>query len=107
MVDLTEHLANGNSLQEALVHESWLRTSMNITGENYSTQIFGGSNIGNEFDLNFTHHFTKTLAWQAWGSYVWTGSGVDSYSATATGAVPDTATHKNVAALGTAVIFNF
>jgi hypothetical protein len=80
---------------------------MNITGNNYSTQMFGGSNIGNEFDLDFTHHFTKTLAWQAWGGYVWTGSGVDSYSATSTGGVPSTATHKDITALGTAVIFNF
>jgi hypothetical protein len=107
MLDLTEHFASGNSLQEALVHESWLTTSINETGNSYSTQLFGGSNIGNEFDLNFTHHFTKTLAWQAWGSYVWTGSGVDSYTATSNGSVPSTATHKDVAALGTAVIFNF
>jgi hypothetical protein len=107
MVDLTEHFGNGNSLEEAVVHESWLKTSMNITGNNYSTQMFGGSNIGNEFDLDFTHHFTKTLAWQAWGGYVWTGSGVDSYSATSTGGVPSTATHKDITALGTAVIWNF
>ena len=107
MVDLTEHFGNGNSLKEAVVHESWLKTSMNITGNNYSTQMFGGSNIGNEFDLDFTHHFTKTLAWQAWGGYVWTGSGVDSYSATSTGGVPSTATHKDITALGTAVIWNF
>jgi hypothetical protein len=107
MVDLTEHFGNGNSLKEAVVHESWLKTSMNITGNNYSTQMFGGSNIGNEFDLDFTHHFTKTLAWQAWGGYVWTGSGVESYTATPTGGVPSTATHKDITALGTAVIWNF
>jgi hypothetical protein len=129
MVDATEHLASGNSLQESLIHAAWLKTSIN------GTQVFGGSDIGTEFDLNFTHHFTKTLSWQAWGAYVWTGSGVDSTSssgsATSTcseyvpagetcsdvsGAVtyyngtfssPNNPTHKDIFALGSAIIWNF
>ena len=99
MVDATEHLASGNALQESLVHAAWLKTSIN------GGQVFGGHNIGTEFDLNFTHHFTKTLAWQAWGGYVWTGSGVESYTGLGNGF--EYATHKDITALGTAVIWNF
>ena len=117
MVDATEHLASGNSLKESLIHAAWLKTSIN------GTQVFGGSDIGTEFDLNFTHHFTKTLAWQAWGAYVWTGSGVDSTSSSGsvtsstnssgttvysgTFSSPINATHKDIFALGSAVIWNF
>ena len=113
MVDATEHLASGNSLQESLIHAAWLKTSIN------GQPVFGGSDIGTEFDLNFTHHFTKTLAWQAWGAYVWTGSGVEStmsntiaetstpnqYSGTFSS--PTNPTHKDIFALGSAVIWNF
>jgi len=76
MVDAKEYLPSSNTLKESLIHASWLQTS--IAGN----PMFGGSNIGTEFDLNFTHHFTKTLAFQAWGSYVWTGAGVESASYT-------------------------
>ena len=117
MVDATEHLASGNSLQESLIHAAWLKTSIN------GQQVFGGSDIGTEFDLNFTHHFTKTLSWQAWGAYVWTGSGVDSTSSSGsvtsstnssgttvysgTFSSPSNPTHKDIFALGSAVIWNF
>jgi len=119
MADATEHLASGNALQESLIHSAWLKTDIN------GSQVFGGNDIGTEFDLNFTHHFTKTLSWQVWGAYVWTGSGVDSSPAIAptsamlkTGsntAVPTTmpttangwGNHKNISALGSAFIWNF
>ena len=107
MVDATEHLSGMNDLQESLIYAQWLKTTMTVPGAAYSTSMFGGHHIGTEFDVNFTHHFTKTLAWQAWGGYVWTGSGVDSYVPTATGGVPTTAAHKDITALGTAVIWNF
>ena len=107
MVDATEHFSGMNDLQESIIYAQWLKTSLTVPGDSYSTSMFGGHHIGTEFDINFTHHFTKTLAWQAWGGYVWTGSGVDSYSATSTGGVPSTATHKDITALGTAVIWNF
>ena len=98
MVDAKEFLSSNNTLKESLIHASWLQTSIG------NAQEFGGSNIGTEFDLNFAHHFTKTLAWQAWGSYVATGSGVDSFTDAAT---LSTATHKNITALGTDVSWNF
>ncbi|MHB1679645.1 MAG: hypothetical protein ACYCTB_03940 [bacterium] len=107
MVDATEHFSGANALQESLIYARWLKTSITIPGETYSTSMFGGHNIGAEFDLNYTHHFTKTLAFQAWGAYVWTGNGVESFSATSTGGVPSDTTHKNVLALGSAVIWNF
>ncbi|RZV39737.1 MAG: hypothetical protein EVJ48_03360 [Candidatus Acidulodesulfobacterium acidiphilum] len=108
MVDATEHFSGMNDLQESIIYAQWLKTSLTVPGDSYSTSMFGGHHIGTEFDINFTHHFTKTLAWQAWGGYVWTGSGVDSYNnATSTGGVPSTATHKDITALGTAVIWNF
>ena len=107
MVDATEHLSGMNDLQESIIYAQWLKTTMTEPGATYSTSMFAGHHIGTEFDVNFTHHFTKTLAWQAWGGYVWTGSGVDSYAPTDTGGVPSTATHKDITALGTAVIWNF
>ena len=110
MVDATEHVGNGNSLEESIIYAQWLKTSLTVPGTVGASQMFGGHHIGTEFDLNFTHHFTKTLAWQAWGGYVWTGSGVDSFTsaeATPGAGVPSTATHKDITALGTAVIWNF
>jgi hypothetical protein len=107
MVDATEHFSGMNDLQESIIYAQWLKTTMTEPGASYSTSMFAGHHIGTEFDVNFTHHFTKTLAWQAWGGYVWTGSGVDSYVPTATGGVPTTAAHKDITALGTAVIWNF
>ncbi|MCL5673969.1 MAG: hypothetical protein M1407_05050 [Deltaproteobacteria bacterium] len=107
MVDATEHLPGANALQESVVYARWLRTNLTVPGDSYSTSMFAGHNIGTEFDLNYTHHFTKTLAFQAWGAYVWTGNGVDSFTATSTGGIPGTAAHKNVVALGSAVIWNF
>ncbi len=94
MVDAKQFLGSGNSLRYSLIHAAWLKTSVN------GTDVFGGHTIGTEFDLNFTHHFAKTLAWQAWGAYVWTGSGVES-------APFATAAHKNITALGSAIIWNF
>ncbi len=79
MVDSKQYLPSGNTLKESLIHAAWLTTSIGdqmAPGGNLA--LFGGSNIGTEFDLNFTHHFTKTLTWQAWASYVWTGDGVES-----------------------------
>ncbi len=112
MVDATEHFSGMNDLQESLIYAQWLKTTMTEPGASYSTSMFAGHHIGTEFDVNFTHHFTKTLAWQAWGGYVWTGSGVESYSAIPAGdpgqgGVPTTAAHKDITALGTAVIWNF
>jgi hypothetical protein len=104
MVDATEHFPGANALQESLIYARWLKTSLTVPGTTGSTAMFGGHNIGTEFDLNYTHHFTKTLAFQAWGAYVWTGSGVDSF---ANNSALSTATHKNVLALGSAVIWNF
>ena len=109
MVDATEHFTGMNDLQESLVHAAWLKKSIN------GTDVFGGNDIGTEFDLNFTHHFTKTLAWQAWGAYVWTGSGVESATAPqADWFAPNqgsanftNASHKDITALGTAIIWNF
>ena len=98
MVDAVEHFTGTNDLQESLIHAAWLKDSIN------GQKVFGGSNIGTEFDLNFTHHFTKTLAWQAWGGYVWTRSGVESYIPNVTVGNPS---HKDITALGTAVIWNF
>ena len=98
MVDAKEYLQSNNTLKESLIHAAWLQTNIANTPE------FGGSDIGTEFDLNFTHHFTKTLAWQAWGSYVATGSGVESFTNSTT---LSTATHKNITALGTDVSWNF
>ena len=110
MVDATEHFSGMNDLQESIIYAQWLKTSLTVPGTVGASQMFGGHHIGTEFDLNFTHHFTKTLAWQAWGGYVWTGSGVDSFTsaeATPGAGVPSTATHKDITALGTAVIWNF
>ena len=123
MVDAKEFLSSDNTLKESLIHASWLQTSIDNAPE------FGGSNIGTEFDLNFTHHFTKTLAWQAWASYVWTGSGVESSTTTynesnvqnpnypiydkTTGKYYQPvssfsgATTKNITALGTDISWNF
>ena len=116
MVDAREYLPSNNTLKESIIHAAWLQTSIN------NTQVLGGANIGTEFDLNFTHHFTKTLAWQAWGSYVWTGSGVESENNTPNTLVEPTpfgklyATQwngfsgqqtKNITAVGTDVSWNF
>ena len=109
MVDATEFLGSGNNIEESLIHEAWLKDTIN------GSQVVGGHDIGSEFDLNFTHHFTKTLAWQAWGAYVWTGSGVESATTNSTdwnlpsqGSANFTnASHKDITALGTAVIWNF
>ena len=100
MVDAREYLPSSNTLKESLIHAAWLHDT--ISGQ----QVFGGSDIGTEFDLNFTHHFTKTLAWQAWGSYVWTGSGVESatYSSAGTFAGAET---KDITALGSDISWNF
>ena len=106
MVDAMEHFTGTNDLQESLIHAAWLKDNVAFGGT--QTQVFGGSNIGTEFDLNFTHHFTKTLAWQAWGAYVWTGSGVESATPGSTPAnFFQNASHKDITALGTAVIWNF
>ncbi len=126
MVDARQYLSNDNTLKESLIHAGWLKTSINdpmAPGGNL--QLFGGSNIGSEFDLNFTHHFTKTLAWQAWASYVWTGSGVESSTTESVntgqnlpasfGGLPiyaeystfSNAQTKNITALGTDVSWNF
>ena len=100
MVDAREYLPSSNTLKESLIHAAWLHDT--ISGQ----QVFGGSDIGTEFDLNFTHHFTKTLAWQAWGSYVWTGSGVE--SETNTGSNPFAgAETKDITALGSDISWNF
>jgi hypothetical protein len=99
MVDATEFLGSGNNIQESLIHEAWLKDTIN------GSPVAGGHDIGTEFDLNFTHHFTKTLAWQAWGAYVWTGSGVD--ASTGLGNGFEHADHKDITALGSAVIWNF
>ncbi len=132
MVYAKEFLASGNTLQESFVHAAWLKDSIN------GSPMFGGSNIGTEFDLNFTHHFTKTLMFQAWGGYVWTGRGVESASTPAPtycGTAPTgpsciiditspkgtyaagyysptprsfaKATHKDIIALGSAIVWNF
>ena len=116
MVDAREYLPSNNTLKESIIHAAWLQTSIN------NTQVLGGADIGTEFDLNFTHHFTKTLAWQAWGSYVWTGSGVESENNTPNTLVETTpfgnlyATQwngfsgqqtKNITAVGTDVSWNF
>ncbi|RZD14784.1 MAG: hypothetical protein EVJ47_00405 [Candidatus Acidulodesulfobacterium ferriphilum] len=117
MVDATEHFTGMNDLQESLIHAAWLKKSIN------GTDMFGGNDIGTEFDLNFTHHFTKTLAWQAWGAYVWTGSGVESATTPAPNPVKQVpgnwfapnqgsnnfanASHKDITAIGTAIIWNF
>ena len=121
MVDAKEFLPSNNTLKESLIHAAWLQTS--IAGN----PMFGGSNIGTEFDLNFTHHFTKNLTWQAWASYVWTGSGVESASYTSTPYYSSSstqnsttllgynttdngfsnATTKNITALGTDISWNF
>ncbi len=136
MGDLTQHFAGNNSLEESLMYMAWLRTSASYSSTqlvpgfttNTTFPMFGGRDIGTEFDLNFTHHFTKTLAWQAWASYVWTGAGVESFNNISGGTctVAGTTiscggwtpsitananiynpTHKNVTALGTAIIWNF
>ncbi|MFW0884441.1 hypothetical protein ACMCNP_05250 [Candidatus Acidulodesulfobacterium sp. H_13] len=100
MADAQEFLPSGNTLQESLIYAAWLQDSLN------GAQEFGGKAIGTEFDINFTHHFTKTLAWQAWGGYVWTGNGVE--SETSTSAKPFAgAEHKDITALGSAFIWNF
>jgi hypothetical protein len=121
MVDAKEFLPSNNTLKESLIHAAWLQTQIG------STQEFGGSNIGTELDINFTHHFTKTLAWQAWVSYVWTGSGVESASYTTTPYYSSPTTQnsttllgyqttdngfansqtKNITALGTDISWNF
>ena len=117
MVDAREYLPSNNTLKESIIHAAWLQTSIN------NTRVLGGADIGTEFDLNFTHHFTKTLAWQAWGSYVWTGSGVESENNTPNTTVmtiPNMGTlyatqwngfsgqqTKNIAAIGTDVSWNF
>ncbi|MDA8273134.1 MAG: hypothetical protein M0Z72_05290 [Deltaproteobacteria bacterium] len=106
MVDATEHFAGMNDLQESLIHAAWLKTTVTYPGATSSTTMFNGNTIGTEFDLNFTHHFTKTLAWQAWGAYVWTGSGVDSYTGAGTTGFANSS-HKDITAFGTAVIWNF
>ncbi len=108
MVDATEHLPGMNALQESLIYAQWIKTSLTVPGTTGSTPMFGGHDIGTEFDLNYTHHFTKTLAFQAWGAYVWTGSGVDSFDNPGAGnGVPSSAAHKDILALGSAVIWNF
>ena len=107
MVDATEHFSGANDLQESVIYAQWLKTSLTVPGDTYSTAMFGGHHIGTEFDLNFTHHFTKTVAWQAWGGYVWTGSGVDSFTPNTDGSVPNTTAHKDITALGSAIIWNF
>ncbi len=107
MGDLTEHLSGSNDVKESLVYMSWLKTSLTEPGASTSTEMFGGHEIGTEFDLNVTHHFSKTLAWQAWGSYVWTGSGVNSFGPAAGISSESDAAHKDVTALGTAIIWNF
>ena len=111
MVDAREYLPSSNTLKESLIHAAWLHDT--IKGQ----QVFGGSDIGTEFDLNFTHHFTKTLAWQAWGSYVWTGAGVESENTTPItlgDGVNSTqftnfagAETKDITALGTDISWNF
>jgi len=108
MVDARQYLPSNNTLKESIIHAAWLKTSIN------NTQVLGGTNIGTEFDLNFTHHFTKTLAFQAWGSYVWTGAGVESenntfnttYNATQWTGFSGQQT-KNITALGTDISWNF
>lgn len=126
MVDASQYLPSNNTLKESLIHAAWLTTSisdpLSPTG---NLELFGGSNIGTEFDLNFTHHFTKTLAFQAWASYVWTGAGVESATSVTTptignlppsmGSVPITAQYssfsnaqtKNITAIGTDFSWNF
>lgn len=135
MLDASEYFSGNNKLQESLIHAQWLKTSVSCSGNfnglygsmlgtsyacpaNGNAQLFGGSVIGTELDLNFTHHFTKTLSWEAWGSYVITGSGVESPVLTSTGhqlptgayiytASFDNSSHKNMAALGTDIEWNF
>ena len=117
MVDARQYLPSSNTLKESLIHAGWLTTSISDQlSPSGNLELFGGSNIGTEFDLNFTHHFTKTLAWQAWASYVWTGSGVESATVNSVtlpnGATADyssfsNSTTKNITALGTDVSWNF
>ena len=108
MVDLTENLSGGNSFKEAVIHQSWLETKITVPGTNYSTQMFGDRNIGTEFDLDYTHQFTKTIAWQAWGSYVWTGNGVASIVDAPNGQPYSySMVHKDIFALGSDVSFSF
>jgi hypothetical protein len=106
MVDAKEFLPGSNMLKESLIYARWAKDSIN------GNPVFGGKSIGTEFDLNFTHHFSKTLAWQAWGGYVWTGSGVESSNPAGAGYNATTnpfagAVKKNIGVLGTDVIWNF
>jgi hypothetical protein len=109
-----EHLPGDNSLRESVIYASWLKTTLNINGTNY--QMFGGHPIGTEFDLNFTHRFSKTITWRVWASTVITGSGLDSFSYPiqsvgetnpAPTSVPVYSYHKTIYALGTAFVWAF
>ena len=109
-----EHLPGNNSLRESVIYAKWLKTALNINGTNY--QMFGGHTIGTEFDLNFTHKFSKTISWRAWASAVITGKGLDSFSypVQSTGetnpaptSVPVYAYHNKIYALGTAFVWAF
>lgn len=114
---VAEHLSNANTLQENMLYSQWLKTSMTVPGDNYTTQMFAGHRIGTEFNVVLTHHITKGAVLVTWADYVFTGNGVDSYQAVtpaealatgaAVGSVPSTATHKNFASLGALFIWNF
>ncbi len=128
MVDAQETLSDNNTLQESIIHSNWLKTD--ISGSYMAPgpsavadhPVFGGSTIGTEFDLNFTHNFTKTISWEAWASYVATGAGVESatpqnqsdpnlsyctYNDGQSCYGFDHSTHKNIEALGTDISWNF
>ena len=111
---IKEHLPGNNSLRESVIYARWLKTALNINGTNY--QMFGGHNIGTEFDLNFTHKFSKTIRLKLWASTVITGKGLDSFSypVPSTGetnpaptSVPVYAYHNKIYALGTAFVWAF
>ena len=109
-----EHFTGGNSLRESIIYADWLKTTLNLNGTNY--QMFGGHLIGLEFDLNFTHRFSKTMTWKMWASMVNTGNGLDSFSYPvqsvgetnpAPTSVPIYSYHQRMYALGTIFVWAF
>ena len=110
-----EFLPDKNNLTEAVIQANWVKSNIHVNGK--YVPLFGGSNIGTEFDLDFVHVIKKGFFWKAWASYMFTGRGLETfygpgnYSSgcvtSASTACLDTATHKNIAAVGTAIVWNF